>query len=43
MYELGILYNQQGETKKAITYIENAKWVFLLTTYKADVLFSKSG
>ncbi|XP_012687139.2 tetratricopeptide repeat protein 39B-like isoform X2 [Clupea harengus] len=25
MYELGILYNQQGETKKAITYIENAK------------------
>ncbi|XP_041955979.1 tetratricopeptide repeat protein 39B-like isoform X2 [Alosa sapidissima] len=25
MYELGLLYNQQGDTKKAMTYIENAK------------------
>ncbi|KAL2098267.1 hypothetical protein ACEWY4_007474 [Coilia grayii] len=24
-YELGLLYNQQGDAKKAITYIENAK------------------
>ncbi|XP_062386667.1 tetratricopeptide repeat protein 39B-like [Sardina pilchardus] len=25
VYELGLLYNQQGDTEKAVTYIENAK------------------